>query len=258
MPWRRKWLPTPVFLPGEFQGQRSPVGYSSWSHKESDTTEWLIHTHTHTHTHNIFSVLKLGEWHWNMYNIIYEMSHQPRFNAWYWMLGAGALGWPRGMGWGGMWVGGSGWGTHVHPWLIHVNVWRKPVQYCKVTSLQLKIKTKKLLIFLLKQIITITALKSELVIHSLSCVWLLVTPWTATCGLPCPSPSPGVCSNSCPSSQWCHPAILSSVVPFSSHPQSFPASGSFQISQFFASGDQSIRASASASVLPMDIQDWFL
>ena len=64
----------------------------------------------------------------------------------------------------------SGWRTHVHPWLIHVNIWQKPVQYCKVTSLQLKIKTKKLLIFLLKQIITITALKSELVIQSLSCV----------------------------------------------------------------------------------------
>ena len=74
---------------------------------------------------------------------------------------------------------------------------------------------------------------------------------------PCPSPTPGAYSNSCPLSQWCHPTISSSVVPFSSHLQSFPASGSFQISQFFASGDQSIRASASASVLPVNIQDWF-
>ena len=56
---------------------------------------------------------------------------------------AGALGWPREMGWGGRWEGGSGWGTHVHPWLIHVNVWQKPPQYCKVISLQLKIKKKK-------------------------------------------------------------------------------------------------------------------
>ena len=53
------------------------------------------------------------------------------------MLGPGALGRPRGMGWGGRWEGGSGWGTHVNPWLIHVNVWQKPLQYCKVTSLQL-------------------------------------------------------------------------------------------------------------------------
>ena len=74
---------------------------------------------------------------------------------------------------------------------------------------------------------------------------------------PCPSPTPGVYSNSCPSSQWCHPTISSSVVPFSSHLQSFPASGSFPMSQFFASGAQSIGVSASASVLPTNIQNWF-
>ena len=74
---------------------------------------------------------------------------------------------------------------------------------------------------------------------------------------PCPSSTPGVYSNSCPLSQWCHPAISSSVIPFSSHLQFFPASGSFQMSQFFASGGQSIGVSASASVLPMNIQDWF-
>ena len=73
---------------------------------------------------------------------------------------------------------------------------------------------------------------------------------------PCPLPTPGVYSNSCPLSQWCHPTISSSVVPFSSHLQSFPASGSFQMSQFFISGGQSIGVSASASVLPMNIQDW--
>ena len=74
---------------------------------------------------------------------------------------------------------------------------------------------------------------------------------------PCPSPSPGVHSDSCPSSQWCHPAISSSVVPFSSCPQSFPASGSLQMSQLFASGGQSIGVSASTSVPPMNTQDWF-
>jgi len=73
----------------------------------------------------------------------------------------------------------------------------------------------------------------------------------------CPSLITGTYSNSCPSGWWCHPTISSSVVPFSSHLQSFPASGSFPMSQFFASGGQGIGVSASASVLPMNIQDWF-
>ena len=73
---------------------------------------------------------------------------------------------------------------------------------------------------------------------------------------PCPSPTPGVYPNSCPSSRWCHPAISSSVVPFSSCPQSLPASGSFPVSQLFAWGGQSTGVSASASVLPMNTQDW--
>ena len=75
--------------------------------------------------------------------------------------------------------------------------------------------------------------------------------------LPCLSPIPEACSNSCPLRRWCHPAISSSVIPFFSCLQSFPASGSFPISLFFTSGGQSIGASASASVLPMNIQDWF-
>ena len=73
---------------------------------------------------------------------------------------------------------------------------------------------------------------------------------------PCPSPTPRVYSNSCPSSRWCHPAISSSVIPFSSCPQSLPASGSFPMSQLFTSGGQSIGVSASASVFPMNTQDW--
>ena len=73
--------------------------------------------------------------------------------------------------------------------------------------------------------------------------------------LPCPSPNLGACSNSCPSSQWCHPTISSSVIPFSSGLQSFPESGSFTMSQFFLSGGQNI--GVSASVLPMNIQGWF-
>ena len=73
----------------------------------------------------------------------------------------------------------------------------------------------------------------------------------------CPPPTPGTHPNPCPLSQWCHPTISSSIVPFSSCLQFFPASGSFQMSQFFASGGQSKGVSASASVLPMNIQDWF-
>ena len=81
--------------------------------------------------------------------------------------------------------------------------------------------------------------------------------WLQHARLPCPSPTPRACSNSCPSSEWCHPTISSSVVPFPSCLQSFPASGSFPKSQFFVSGGQSIGVSASALVLPMNIQDLF-
>ena len=73
---------------------------------------------------------------------------------------------------------------------------------------------------------------------------------------PCPSPTPSVYSNSCPLSWWCHPTISSSIVPFSSCPQSLPASGSFPVNQLFTWGGQSTRVSASASVLPMNTQDW--
>ena len=73
---------------------------------------------------------------------------------------------------------------------------------------------------------------------------------------PCPSPTPGIYLNPCPVSQWCHPTISSSVAPFSFHLQSFPAAGSFPMSQLFAWGGQSIGVSASASVLPMNTQDW--
>ena len=93
-------------------------------------------------------------------------------------------------------------------------------------------------------------------VQSLSRVRLFVTPWTAAARPLCPSPTPGVHPNPCSSSRWCHPTISSSAVPFSSCPQSFPASGSFQMSQLFSSGGQSIGVSASKSVSPMNTQDW--
>ena len=94
-------------------------------------------------------------------------------------------------------------------------------------------------------------------VQLLSCVLLFVTPLSAVHQASRPSPTPESCSNSRLSSQWCHPTISSSDIPFSSCLQSFPASGSFPVSQFFASDGQSIGASASASVLPMNIQGWF-
>ena len=94
-------------------------------------------------------------------------------------------------------------------------------------------------------------------VQLLSCIWLLATPWTAARLAFLSIANSWSFLNSCPLSQWCHPTISSSVIPFSSHLQSFPASGSFQMSQFFTSGGQSIVVSPSASVLPMNIQDWF-
>ena len=94
-------------------------------------------------------------------------------------------------------------------------------------------------------------------VQSFSRVWLYAPHALQHARLPCPSPTPGACSNSCPSSWWCHPAIPSSDISFSSCLQSFPASGSFPMSQLFSSGSQSIGVSASTSILPMNIQDWF-
>ena len=94
-----------------------------------------------------------------------------------------------------------------------------------------------------------------MVVQLPSCVRLAVTPWTEA--VPCPLSAPWVCSNLCPLSRWCHPTISFSVTPFSSCFLSVPASWFFPVSQLFASGGQSIGASASASVLPMNTQDWF-
>ena len=84
----------------------------------------------------------LGEWHWNMYTIMYEMSRQSRFDARYWMLGAGALGWPRGMVWGGRREEGSGWATHVYLWRIHFDIWQNQYNYVKFKN-KIKFKKKK-------------------------------------------------------------------------------------------------------------------
>ena len=115
------------------------------------------------------------------------------------------------------------------------------------------------LVFFLKFIFNWGIIALKHCVQLLSHVWLshLQPHGLQHTRLPCPSPTAGACSSSCPSSQWCHPTISPSVVPFFSRLQSFPASVSFPMSQFFASGGQIIGVSASASVLPMNIQDWF-
>ena len=103
----------------------------------------------------------------------------------------------------------------------------------------------------------VAAEATRLSFQSLSHFWLFEHHRLQHARLPCPSTTPGACSNSYPSSQWCRLTISSSVIPFSSCLQLFPESGSFPKSQFYTSGGESFRVSASASVLPMDIQDWF-
>ena len=97
----------------------------------------------------------------------------------------------------------------------------------------------------------------EVIVQSLTCFRLFVTPWTAACQAFLSFTSSGACSKSCPLSRWCHPTISSSVLPFSSCLQSFPASGAFLMSQFFTSGGHRPGASASLSVPPINVQDWF-
>ena len=100
-------------------------------------------------------------------------------------------------------------------------------------------------------------LELAVVVKLLRCIWLFATPWTVARQASLSYVSLGVCSNSCPLKWWCYSTILSSVIPFSSCLQSFPASGPFPMSWLFASGGQSIGASASATVLPVNIQGWF-
>ena len=123
---------------------------------------------------------------------------------------------------------------------------------CKQQELTLSYATKRNSLTGLKREDEISTFS---LVQSLSCVQLFATYGLQHARLPCPSPNPGACSNSCPLSQWCHLTISSSAIPFSSCLQSFPASGSFPRSQFFTSGGQSIGVSASA--LPINIQDWF-
>ena len=138
-----------------------------------------------------------------------KIDDQCKLDAWSRVPKVGVLGKPRGMGWGGRWEEASGLGNTYVP---------------MADSCQCMVLTQ-----------------------SLSCVQVFETPQTAANQLPCPSPTPGVCSNSCPSSRWCHPTISSSVMPFFSCHQSFPALGSFPISQFVVSGGQSIGVSASST-----------
>ena len=158
----------------------------------------------------------LGEWHWNLYNIVRCMI----LDAWGWCTGMTQR---DGMGRD---VGeGFRMGNTCIPVVDSCWCMAKPIQYCKVIS---SVQFSS--------------------VQSLSRDWLFATPWIAR--PPCPSPTPGVHSNARPSSQWCHPAISSSVVAFFSCPQSLPASEYFPMSQLFSWGGQSTGVSALASFLP--------
>ena len=140
-------------------------------------------------------------------------------------------------------------------WCLWSENWEKGIPL----SFQLLIKIssyKYLSLLLFLKIVVIWYHISS--VQLLSHVRLFVTPWTAACQASSSSPAHGVYSNSSPLSRWCHPTISSSVVPFSSCLQSFPASGSFPMSRLFTSGGQSIGVSASTSVLPRNTQDWCL
>ena len=128
-----------------------------------------------------------------------------------------------------------------------------PIYFMLMSQLGLSCNLSPLLILKYYTLCTFT---NPYAIISLPILLVLFISVQLLARLPCPSPTPRVCSNSCPSSQWCHPIISSSVIPFSSCLQSLPASRSFPMSQFFTSGGQSV--GASASVLPMNIQDWVL
>ena len=133
--------------------------------------------------------------------------------------------------------------------------WELKLRSININYVQL-LKVITEIILLISELECIKLLLLRFFVQSLSHVWLTVTPWTAAHQASLSFTSHGACSNSCLSSQWCHPIISFSVIPSPSYLSSFPASETFW-SQLFASGGQSIGDSASASVLPMNIQDWF-
>ena len=136
----------------------------------------------------------------------------------------------------------NGWGR-----IYHVNINQKKMEVAMLSSDRADFTARK--VVRQRRVLAFVQLPSH--------VWLFATLWLKHAGLLCPWLSPGVCWNSFPLSRWCHPTFSSSVSPFSSCPQSFPASRSFPRSQLFASSGQSIGASALASVLPLNIQGWF-
>ena len=153
------------------------------------------------------------------------------------------------------------WFTAKKKKLIHSKTEQK-VESSHIPSILTHSKSPSQYLHQMNTFITSSDLTVSLKVHQFSSVQSLMSYSLQPHGLqhtspPCPSPTPRVCSKSYPLSRWCHPTISSSFIPFSSHLQSFPASGSFQMSQFFVSGGQSIGVSASTSVLPMNIQDWF-
>ena len=152
--------------------------------------------------------------------------------------------------------------AQLHSSLLLVGIFREEDSLHVITVLYSSVACfQPLSIMAILQPTTLQALKGNILISQFSCSVVSDSLWPhglQHSRIPCPSPTPQACSIPCPSSQWCHPTISSSVIPFSSQLQSFPASGSFPVSQFFALGGQSIGVSASASVLPWIFRTDFL
>ena len=223
IPWRRKWQPTPVFLPGKSHGQRSLASYSPWGSKEWETLSLsLIYIYL-----NLSMILAFKDWFMYFFKTTWFLN-MDQFFTW--------------------------WSTEEKANFSMLEV-KLSVELSETQYMWFCGGLKKCSIIIWDM-------------HSFTCFiyWLSVqfshsvmSDSLRPHGLqharpPCPSATPRVYPNSCPLGQWCHPTISSSVITFSSHLQSFPALGPFQMSQFFSSEGQSIGVSASTSVLPIN---WF-
>ena len=217
------WQPTPVFLPGEFHWQRSLAGYSPWGRQQLDTTEAIQHTHTHTSSlmlcHNHYHERRVSD----LCPLICCRASLPCCHSLQRRYSKLQI--------------GSEWHFRDSPsssiisssFLIWTCCYRSGLDNPAFSSVQF----------------SRSVMSNFLWPHGLQ-----------HAKPPCPSPTPGVYSYSCPLSWWFHPTISSSVIPSSSCLQPFWTSGSFQMSQLFTSGGQSIGVSASTSDLPMNTQDW--
>ena len=259
IPWRKEWLHTPVFLSGEFHGQRSLAGINVWSSQTllllSSPFMWFCSNSCHCLQFKQLSCQfqipnSWGTTGMDLVWVTCSSCTKSRAKR----CGRTVLTWHRDSH---TLLLGMRNGTATLEDCLEVSYKTKytlPIQPRNRAPCNLPNFFSHLPTFFTTNILHMNVsvqFSCSVVSDSLQPHGLQHT------RLPCSSPTPRVCSNSCPLSQWCHPTISSSIVPFSFHLQSFPESGSFPVSQLFASGSQSLGALASASVLPMNSQAWF-